>query len=62
MQKNITKLQPSVDINSSQEDINSKEDIIQTRNEEYENMKNSGGKFRFINPHNDQEEKIKNKK
>ena len=61
MQKNIAKLIPQPDINSSQEEINSKEDIIQTRNEEYENMNNSGGKYRFVNPYSNLEEKLKNK-
>ena len=47
-----------LDMNTSQEEIDSKEDIIQTKNEE-KKTRLSRGKFRFVNTHADKEEKKK---
>ncbi len=54
------KMMNCLDMNTSQEEIDSKEDIIQTKNEE-KKTRLSRGKFRFVNTHADKEEK-KNKK
>ena len=52
--------QGDIDINTSQEEINSKEDKIKINN--YDEIENSGhGKFRFINTQAEREDKIKNK-
>ena len=52
------KMMNCLDMNTSQEEIDSKEDIIQTKNEE-KKTRLSRGKFRFVNTHADKEEKKK---
>ena len=56
MQKN-QKMKRDLDLNSSQEEINSKEEIIETKNDQ-EIMNSGSGKFRFVNTKAGKEDKI----
>ena len=56
--QNNQKMQEYFDINSSQEEINSKEDIIETKNED-EIRHSSKGKFKYGNNKSSQEDKNK---
>ena len=57
LMQNNPKMTKAFDLNSSQEEINSKEEIIETKNDE-EILNSGSGKFRFVNTKAGKEDKI----
>ena len=57
LMQNNPKMARDFDLNSSQEEINTKEEIIETKNDEG-NMNSGSGKFRFVNTKAGKEDKI----